>query len=304
MDTEQNRESLTGMPRAQIERLAYIDFCLYFLGELRRADISSHFGTGPAGATRDIALYKEIAPMNPDFDGVSKVYRPSSTFVPLFEHVPQRVLTALSQGYGEGPGGDLKPMVRCEFPTNLSQPRVEVIAPIARAIHQGKAVRLKYFSNTSGESEREVVPLALVDSGVRWHVRVFDRKKSEFRDFVLTRITDPVVLDSSRVQPEERADHDLQWSRVIELELVPHPEHGHPETIKLDFNMPEGILRVKVRAANVGYMLRRWSVDCTPDHSLRGKEYMLWLRDPLVLYGAENAVVAPGYKSPRAPQRL
>ena len=66
--------------------------------------------------------------------------------------------------------------------------------------------------------------------------------------------------------------------------------------------MPEGILRVKVRAANVGYMLRRWSVDCTPDHSLRGKEYVLWLRDPLLLYGAENAVVAPGYTSPQAQQ--
>jgi hypothetical protein len=50
-------------------------------------------------------------------------------------------------------------------------------------------------------------------------------------------------------------------------------------------------------------MLRRWIVDCSPDHSLRGKEYALWLKDPLVLYGAKNAVVAPGYKDPKDTRR-
>jgi hypothetical protein len=299
MKATHNPELLAGLPRAQIERLSYIDFRLFFLGELRRADISSRFGTGPAGATRDIALYKELVPTNLDFDGVSKLYRPSASFTPLFEHSPQRVLTALSQGYGEGVEDDLRSLVRCEFPTALSQPRIDVLAPLTRAIHRGKAVRLKYVSNTSGWTEREVVPLALVDSGVRWHVRVFDRKSKDFRDFVLTRITDPVLLESDKVLPEEQAENDVQWSRVIELELVPHPAHERPEVIKLDYNMPDGVLRVRVRAANVGYILRRWSVDCTPDHSLCGKEFALWLQDPLALYGAENAVVAPGYQDPR-----
>jgi hypothetical protein len=43
-------------------------------------------------------------------------------------------------------------------------------------------------------------------------------------------------------------------------------------------------------------MLRKWSVDCSPDHSLRGQEFRLWLKDHLTLYGVENAVLAPGYK--------
>ena len=47
-----------------------------------------------------------------------------------------------------------------------------------------------------------------------------------------------------------------------------------------------------------GYTLRQWSVDCSPDHSLRGYEYRLLLKDHLALYGVKNAVLAPGCRSP------
>lgn len=295
-------EQLSKLSHAQLERLLHIDFRLYFLGELRRADLTERFGTGPAGATRDIALYKELVPDNLNFVGAAKVYVPSQAFQPLFEHMPQRVLSALSQGFGEGIDAELKPLIRCEFPTSLSQPKMSVLAPITRAIHRGKAARLAYVSNSSGATERELVPLALVDTGIRWHVRAFDRKSREFRDFVLTRMSATTVLETSEVLPEEKAENDAQWSRIIDLELVPHPSHERPEVIALDHDMTDGVLHVKVRAANAGYMLRRWSVDCSPDHSLQGKEYMLWLRDPLALYGAESALLAPGYTDPRTNQ--
>ena len=67
----------------------------------------------------------------------------------------------------------------------------------------------------------------------------------------------------------------------------------------MDYDMPDGVLRVKVRAANAGYMPRRSTIDCSPDHSLEGLEYALWLKDPLALYGASNARLAPGYRDPR-----
>jgi predicted DNA-binding transcriptional regulator YafY len=294
-----NRDLLASLPRIQVERLSYIDFRLYFIGELRRADLVSRFGTGPAGATRDIAMYREIAPTNLDFDATAKLYVPSLHFEPLFAHAPQRVLTALSQGFGQGVGEDLSPLLRCEFPTALSQPRMSVLAPITRAIYRGKAVRLVYHSLSSRTSERELVPLALVDTGNRWHVRAFDRKSSEFRDFVFTRMETPTLLEDSEVLQRETAEYDVQWSRIVELELVPHPVHKRPDVIRMDYDMPDGVLRVKVRAANVGYILRRWNVDCSPDHSLVGPEYALWLRDPLSLYGATNAVLAPGYRDPK-----
>ena len=91
---------------------------------------------------------------------------------------------------------------------------------------------------------------------------------------------------------------DIQWTRIVELSLVPHPDHPRPEVTELDYGMQDGKLTRRVRAACAGYFLRKWNVDCSPDHALRGPEYRLWLSDPLALYGVENAKLAPGYCFP------
>lgn len=299
MTPPQRVESLS---HAQRERLAYIDFRLYFFGEIGRPDLIDRFGVAPAGATRDLALYRELAPQNITFDGSRKIYRIGQNYSPLFAHAPQRVLTALAQGFGDGVNGpkqSLQPLLPCESPTALSSPRMEVLAPVCRAIHAKRPVAIRYHSMTSGESERVIVPFALVDTGLRWHVRAFDRQSSKFRDFVITRIEAPTLLDDEP-QPYERPDNDIQWTRIVELDLVPHPRLERPEIIQMDYGMQGGSIRMRVRAAVAGYMLLRWSVDCSPDHRLKEEQYRLWLADPLALYGVENAKLAPGYQAPAA----
>ena len=66
-------QRVESLSHAQRERLAYIDFRLYFCGEIGRPDLASRFGVAPAGATRDLALYREIAPQNIEFDGSNKI---------------------------------------------------------------------------------------------------------------------------------------------------------------------------------------------------------------------------------------
>lgn len=297
MTQPQRVESLS---HAQRERLAYIDFRLYFFGEIGRPDLIERFGVAPAGATRDLALYREIAPNNITFDGSNKIYRIGQAFSPLFDHASQRVLSALALGFGDGvngPGQALQPLLPCESPTALSNPRMDVLAPVCRAIHAKRPVAIRYHSMSSGESERVIVPFALVDTGLRWHVRAFDRKSGEFRDFVVTRIAAPTLLDEAP-QTHERPDNDIQWTRIVELDFVPHPRLERPEIIKMDYGMTDGSIRMRVRAAVAGYMLLRWSVDCSPDHRLKEEQYRLWLSDPLALYGVENAKLAPGYQAP------
>ena len=290
-------QRVESLGHAQRERLAYIDFRLYFFGEIGRPDLIERFGVAPAGATRDLALYREIAPQNITFDGSNKIYRIGQAFSPLFDHASQRVLSALALGFGDGVNGATQPLLPCESPTALSNPRMNVLAPVCRAIHAKRPVAIRYHSMSSGESERVIVPFALVDTGLRWHVRAFDRKSGEFRDFVVTRIEAPTLLDEEP-QTNERPDNDIQWTRIVELNFVPHPRLERPEIIKMDYGMTDGSIRIRVRAAVAGYMLLRWSVDCSPDHSLLGPEYRLWLRDPLALYGVKNALLAPGYKPP------
>ena len=58
------------------------------------------FGTGPAGATRDIAMYRDFAPNNLLLEASTKVYEPTKSFVPLFLHSPAQILTAISEYRG------------------------------------------------------------------------------------------------------------------------------------------------------------------------------------------------------------
>jgi len=183
-----DRKNLADLNQAQRERLAFIEFRLWFLGDVRRPDLIDRFDIAPAVATRDLAAYRELAAQNIDFDASRKVYVPTAGFAPLFEHDPQRVLSALSRGFGEGIGQASEGFLLCKTPPKLNKPPLPVLATITQAIHQGRAVRLTYHSFSSGQSNREVVPFALVDSGLRWHARVFDRSNQEFRDMGIGRI--------------------------------------------------------------------------------------------------------------------
>jgi len=170
-----------------------------------------------------------------------------------------------------------------------------------QAFGDGEPLKFKTWvpsETSSGKSKREIVPLALIDTGLRWHVLAFDRKSKEFRDFVIARIKRPVVLSGRTVAAHEMSDQDIQWARIVELELVPHPDQRRAEVTEMDFNMQGGVLRMKLRAATAGYILRQRNVDCTPDNSLRGHGYRLWLKDYLALYGVKNALLAQGYRSP------
>lgn len=93
---------------------------------------------------------------------------------------------------------------------------------------------------------------------------------------------------------EEMAVADEQWARIVDMELVPHPGLLWPKAVEADYGMVDGVLRLKARAALAGYVLRRWSVDSTPDHSLDPTNHQLWLANAPTLYGVESAALAPG----------
>ncbi|MBK1674613.1 WYL domain-containing protein [Ectothiorhodospira shaposhnikovii] len=291
-------EQLDDLTQPQRDRLAFVELRVRFIGDIRRQDLVSRFGIQSAAATRDLAIYKELAPGNIDYDTKAKCYVLGEDFKPLFDFPPERVLSWLTQGFGDGEPSQLKAWVTSEIPSRLTHPDLDVLACVTRAIHQECPIRVEYHSISSGQTERQIVPFALIDNGLRWHVRAFDRKSQEFRDFVITRIKGPVLLRDEEVQAHERGDQDIQWTRIVELELIPHPDQPRPEVTEMDYGMRDGLLRMKLRAATAGYILRKWSVDSSPDHSLRGPEYRLWLKNPLALYGVRNAVLAPGYRSP------
>tara|TARA_R110001592_G_scaffold336271_2_gene621732 strand:- start:1218 stop:2090 length:873 start_codon:yes stop_codon:yes gene_type:complete len=281
----------------QKQRLAYIDFKLLFSGWVSRNEIVNRFELGLAAASRDIALYKEHAPANMEYDNVNKKYLIKSSFKPLFTHDPRKTLVKLSNQITDGFDaiGDITFPV--EAPSQLNIPDIFIVARLSQAIINRKAVSIIYTSLSSGSGARELVPHSIVDNGLRWHVRAFDRKSKSFRDFVITRIS-KVTIQQQILDPQEDKLEDHQWMRMMPLELIPHPNNvKFPTAIELDYGMENKVLELNVRAALVGYLLRRWNVDCTETASLQGAEYQLWLQNTQTLYGAENLAIAPGYKN-------
>lgn len=283
----------SGVSQAQRERLAFLELRAYFTGELRRSDIESRFGVKPAAASRDLSYYREIAPDNLAYDAVTRCYRPTDRFKPVYEFRSERVLAWLLNGFGDGLELGLRQAAPCEGPGQLIQPDMGILATITRSLCAKRPVRINYLSLASGAKRRDIVPVALADNGLRWHVRSFDRERQRFSDFVLTRITRVQELDGTAGE-HELLGADEQWARIVDMELVPHPGARWPKAIEADYAMSDGVLRIKTRAALAGYVLRRWSIDSSPDHRMDPASHHLWLRNTPTLYGVESAALAPG----------
>jgi len=290
-----NTEGIEKLTFAQKQRLSFIDFCLLFQGSINRKELTEKFEMGMANATRDLTLYKDIAPQNIDFNAQDRTYLQSKNFKPLFSYNSKQTLAKLSHKISDGFDGVMEVAFPVDAPLQLNVPDIFIVAKIVQAVLKGKAISIIYTSLSSGSKAREIVPHTIIDNGLRWHVRGYDRKTNSFRDFVLTRISKVTLLDKP-VEEFETAIEDNQWMRKMDLHIVPHPTNvQYPQAIELDYGMDKGVLQLTVRAALVGYLLRRWNVDCTEEASLKGGEYQLWLRNRQTLYGAENLAIAPGY---------
>ena len=287
--------SIAAFGQAQQERLAYLELRAFFVGELRRADIEERFGVKPAAATRDLTAYRQMAPGNLSYDSPTRCYRPGVAFKPLFDLSAERVLAWLLHGFGDGLDLKLRKTAPCEGPGNLVRPDLRILSTVTRAMCAKRAIKVSYLSLSSGASSRELVPVALADNDMRWHVRAFDRANARFGDFVLTRIAKAKEIDGP-VAENELLPADEQWARIVDMEVVPHPGVRWAQAVEADYGMEDGVLRLRSRAALAGYVLRRWSIDCSANHSLDPAAHHLWLRNPQTLYGVESAVFAPGVK--------
>lgn len=75
-------DPLADLPQFRRDRLKHIELRLRFLGEVRRPDLLLRFGIQSAAASRDLALYKELAPNNIDYESRGKRYLLGATFAP------------------------------------------------------------------------------------------------------------------------------------------------------------------------------------------------------------------------------
>lgn len=287
-------QDLDILTHAQRERLAFIDFCLQYFGHVARNDLITRFKTGLAASTRDFSIYKEYAPDNLVLQHSDKRYHRTPQFSALFAHDPEVILQSLSRGFGDGISSPIQPSHQCIDAVSLIHPDAEIIAALMRAIHQQRPIHCNYVSMSSGETQRELVPHALVNNGHRWHVRAYDRKYSAFRDYVCTRFT-RIKLAEDNVGEQEKPAADSQFNTSVELILIPHPSLQQPKAVELDYGMHEGRYSLHVKAAFAAYVLRQWQVDCSKGYRFTGQGCQLALANIAVLDEIDNPTLAPGF---------
>jgi len=283
--------NLVGIPVSQLERLRYIEFCLKFLGAFSRSGLIDKFGIGTAAASRDISLYKEKAPQNFSHSSNSKNFALNDSWESLFEFSSSEVLNLLT-------GRTVQSNNRSYIPNDIldviDDPKIDIIAPLSRAIYNKKAIQVDYFSNSSGFSTKLLIPHAYIHNGSRWHVRAYDRTKSRFADFLISRFRKLEIIDEDALDNEYQSN-DNQWNRIVDLEIIPHPDYAEPEAVIYEFNMEDGVLRKSIRASSVGYFLQKLKVDCSktpPEKNF----YRLKLKNRLALYGIENMHLVPSFE--------
>ena len=283
-------ERLAKLTRAQRDRLAHVELRLRFLGEVGRTDLMTRFGVQSATATRDIALYQRKAPYNLAYHPASRSYRHGGNrFRALFDFSAAQVLAWLAGGGNDGePRSDAGPMAWGE-PHVKDGIDLDVLSVLTRAIRAGSAVAVTYDSASHEAASREIVPCALAQGGRNWHVRAFDLSTGSFEDLVLAWCVAACVVEGA-VADHEMPTRDVQWQRVLVLELVVHPVNvPRPAAIERQYGMVGGLLTVSVRAAMAMHLLRRMDVDCSADHAKSG--CALWLRNGHVLQGVEHGKI-------------
>jgi len=293
------QQELNGLSQTQRERLQFIDFQLYFFGVISRSQVVERFGIKEAAASRDIALYRQVVPDNCEYSNRWRADHRKDSFMALFEYFKHHPLVQELIKFSDS----YTPQTTfIATPSTLNIASIDTLATVSRAINLKHTLIIDYLSLSSGKSQRQLAPYAIIDNGLRLHVRGYDRLRQRFSDFVLNRITKlTTCIDAP--DDHETKYADIQWNRIVELQLVPHPRLKHKNTIAYEYSMQDERLTLQVRAAMAGYLLRSWNIDCSHNAKLQGPEHHLWLSNTATLYGVDNLAIAPGYQGhERMPQ--
>jgi len=263
------------------QRLQFIEITAYYTGLITRSGLAKTFGISDPAATKDLKLYNDLAPNNLTYEPGVFGFVPNDNFDALFADIsPEAVLPMIADNLitvgNPSQDNNVYGIDVDKLPLPSRLPSKKVLAQIVRAIKNKMQLKMIYHSLSDRESNehRTIEPHALINNGLRWHVRAYNHETYDFRDFVLSRINDATLLD---VSAESSPKYDDDWVEIVTIKLKPHPKLNEKKnlTLKYDYNMNNEIIKINVRRALVGYLLQRMSVDTTSDFSLNPNAYQL-----------------------------
>ncbi|HEY4381399.1 MAG TPA: WYL domain-containing protein [Acidobacteriaceae bacterium] len=210
----------------------------------------------------DLAQYQQLAPGNMIYDKQQKAYVTGSSFRPVVE--PSNAYSFLNSVRQVEAGmlpkestflGWYPPNGLVRLPTRRVE--VGILRQALMSIRSNSKIAIRYQSmHHPDPAVRSISPHAIVFDGVRWHLRGYCYRHQEFRDFVLSRITEVVIEDNHGMDSVQ----DDSWQRQVALVLAPAPHlsQSQRDAIAIDYGMDDqGKLRIETREALLLYLLQQ-----------------------------------------------
>ena len=249
------------------QRLEFIEFRLFWEGEINRSALTTQFGISKPQASSDLKRYEERAPGNLVYDKSLKRYFASPTFAPRFlpsnadqylirlRSVADHTVSQTDAWFSQIPAAESMP---------LPQRRVDVsvLRVLLFAIKHNRSLRVLYQSMNSERPEplwRWISPHAFANDGLRWHVRAFCHLDRKFKDFLLPRC---LMTDSDAPQEVPGAE-DVNWQSFFNVILVPNPRLSlsQQSIVAQDYCMTKGEISIAVRRSFLYYFQKRLRID-------------------------------------------
>lgn len=258
------------------KRLEFIDFRLFWEGQINRADIMEQFGVSVPQASNDLSKYQEAAPNNLNYDHRVKKYFTSDSFKPVFikpnadSYFRQLRDDMLALKPNPSPWLSFEPEHDIvQMPRRNINP--DVLRLVSESVKEQKTIKILYQSMSNQDAEwRAISPHAFAFDGMRWHARAYCRKDDIYKDFLLSRIQ-KVGEVTNDLWP---SDPDTVWNTHFTLQLMPHPRltESQAKAVALDYDMKDGQLNLNVRLALLYYYLRRLGLPDADGESLSPRE--------------------------------
>lgn len=248
----------TDMSKENGLRFKFIDDVVGWEGQINATHLATKFKLSRQAASAILKQYREHFPENLYYNQSSKAFIATEQFNQHIDpHTFSNYLNAVQCHAGILA---VDPFVfEVEAPLRNINP-IQV-RPILRAIREKLAIDIGYISLSSPNYlDRIIQPHALIFDGLRWHVRAYCNKNSQFRDFTLSRFNGKADYEGKATYS---AAQDEKWQTMVDVVIEADPRFNAQQKriIEQDFQMTNGRKVMTTRAALVNYLLRRLHID-------------------------------------------
>lgn len=243
----------------------FIELIVYWQGMVNSSHLIEQFKISRQQAHQYLKKYQQHCPQNLSYHPSSKGFLPGPAFTlscisgDVAQYLDWLSHTALNSANSAQPTQHTLTYSGLTLPTRQVSPYV--MRGLVTAIKQQRRIDVDYVSLTNPDGEGRIIqPHVFVKTGLRWHLRAFDEKHQEFRDFVLSRFAgEPDLLDKAT----HSAAQDKGWNTLINIVLAPDQRlsPSKQQVLMRDYQMHNGQLVIETRAALAQYLLQALQVN-------------------------------------------